>query len=103
MKWNEFVAPIKIFCGFFFLCRTWPVGGVRIAAPIILPLHEARKSSGYALPIVICTTFLKIGQFWAETEICVIEAEELLFFFNYAQGHGPRTLYLMIGFRPDLS
>jgi hypothetical protein len=43
VKCDEFAAPIKKFCGFFFIRCALPNGRVRIAAPIVLAQHKGNK------------------------------------------------------------
>ncbi len=59
-KWGEFVAPIRSFRGFFYVRCASPIGGIPIAAPIVLAQHkenerigEARETICSASPIVI--------------------------------------------------
>ncbi len=59
-KRGEFVAPIQSFRGFFYVRCASPLGGIRIAAPIVLAQHkenerigEARETIRSVLPIVI--------------------------------------------------
>jgi hypothetical protein len=57
---GEFVAPIQSFHRFFYVHYASPIGGARIAGPIVLTLQkdnerigEARKTIRSASPIVI--------------------------------------------------
>ncbi len=59
-KRGEFVAPIRSFCGFFYVRCASPISGVRIAAPIVLVQHKENERIGEvritilsASPIVI--------------------------------------------------
>ncbi len=59
-KRGEFVAPIRSFRGFFYVRCASPIGGIRIAAPIVLAQYkenerigEARETIRSASPIVI--------------------------------------------------
>ncbi len=58
-KRSKFVAPIRSFRGFFYVCCASPITGVQIAEQIVLAQHkenerigEARKTIRSALPIV---------------------------------------------------